>query len=98
MRAGDLEMHDAYRTMEFTDKGNLENGTPPRMALFRPPSFLHYPASRHNHLIASVCVTCHRYVAAGDLQLLKNVERQHICDKKGAENYTPQALERRRAG
>ena len=53
------------------------------------PSFLHHPASRRNNLIASICVNCHRYIAAGDLELLNNVERQHVCVKKPAVSYRP---------
>jgi hypothetical protein len=67
------------------------------MRPFRPPSFLHYPASPRNNLIASICVTCHRYVAAGDLKLLKSIERQHVCTKKLPARVVPQSVVRRRA-
>ena len=66
------------------------------MRPFHPPSFLHYPASRRNNLIASICVNCHQYVAAGDLQLLTNVERQHLCQRKPAVRHSLHLVERRR--
>ena len=66
------------------------------MRPFHPPQFLHYPASRRNNLIASICVTCHRYIAAGDLVLLRKIERQHICAKKPAASHRPHLADHRK--
>jgi len=49
------------------------------------PTFLHYPASPRKVLIASICMSCRRYVAAGDLKLLDASERQHTCEKNSSE-------------
>jgi len=67
------------------------------MRPFRPLPFLHYPASRHSNLIASVCMSCHRFVAAGDLKVLGSIERQHVCDKKAPARNAPHFVERHRA-